>query len=257
MEKINDSNKSNEVQDNISMKKNKEKKIIFAGIIIILVFIIITFVVTPINIMIEEKQEAKRIASEEKKVAEEVIADAAEVFGLHDIEYDHIEYDHIEYGSLWGYVYYKSDIYDTLSDEDKLSFIVSVAEDTHFKKNIFPSGSQASGKSYDMYIISKGHIYNDFTTDGSSWLMRDNKKIFEMKTAYASSIESSLKKKLNNSSKTNESNSSNNSNSSKSNSSSSSSSSKKKVMRNYSDCYPAKPHYVCYEDGRCRCTKNP
>lgn len=29
------------------------------------------------------------------------------------------------------------------------------------------------------------------------------------------------------------------------------------VQYNYSGCYPNKPHYVCYEKGRCRCVANP
>lgn len=167
----------------------------------------------------------------EKEIAENIISEFAEKYKLYDISFDYIEckgYDAI--------TYYKSDEYDKLSNEEKLQFIVDVSQKTHLTKP-YPSQSQASSYYYDLAIISNNHTYTDFTSDGESWLMQDKEQIFKMKTEYAESIMNSLKSNTNNNSNTN----------------------KKyySIQRNYSGCYPNKPHYVCYEKGYCRCVANP
>lgn len=214
------------------MEKDKsKKKAIFAVAIILVMLIIGIFIFSQVKEEIEKRKREEEIALQEKKIAEEIVKELAEEYCIEDIQYDHIEI-----GSLDGTVYYKSDLFDSLSDTNKLLFITSVKEKTYSKK-LFPSGSKASRLSYDLVIVSKGHKYADFITNGESWLRKDNIRIFMMETDYARMIEESLKTIL--STPTDDSNSSK----------------YYSVDYNYSDCYPSKPHYVCYEKGRCRCVR--
>lgn len=167
-------------------------------------------------------------------MSENIISEIAKKYSINDIKYDYIEY-----GSLSSTVIYTTKQYEKLADKEKLQFLVDVASETHLKKP-FPSGSKAEGSYYEIAIVSNGHKYTDFTTDGQSELMKDKKTIYKMPTDYAESVEKSLNSWLH--------------------SSDSDSSTNQKyysVQYSYSGCYPNKPHYVCYEKGRCRCVANP
>lgn len=222
----------NERQKDIIKKVTIKRKLIYIGIILLVVFIIGIIITAQIKKENEQKAKEQQKLAEEKKIAEELVKDLAEKYNINDIEFDHIENN-----SLDSVVFYKSEKFEEISNEDKILFITSVEEENHDKK-IF------NGLYYDLSVISNGHKYTDFTSDGKSWLRMDGKMIFSMETSYARMVEKSLRDSL----------------SSGSSSSSSNSSNTKKspsVKYNYHDCYPAKPHYKCYEDGRCICTAYP
>lgn len=201
----------------------KYKKIII-GIIIAIVISIFGIRKVYYKVMQKEKNDA--ITLSEKKIAESIIEDIAEKYDLEDISYDYIGY-----GKYFSTVYYTSSQYKQLTKQEKLLFLVEVSQKMESKKP-FPSDSQAAGSYFDITIICNNHTYTNFNVDGKSELMKDRKEIYSMETDYAKSLESKKN-----------SNSSQNSNNSKYYS----------VHRNYSGCYPKKPHYVCYEKGRCRC----
>lgn len=228
--------KINEFQKNIIKQSSRKRIIIYIGISI-LVMIIIGIIIT--NQVIKEneiKNKEQQKFAEEKRIAEELIIDLAEKYNINDIEFDHIENN-----SLDSVVYYKSEQFENISNEDKILLITSVKEENYNKK-IF------NGLYFDLAIISNGKKYVDFTSDGKSLLRMNGEIIFSMETSYAKKVEESLHNALSRSS----------SSSSSNNSSSNSKTSKYySVRRNYSGCYPSKPHYVCYEKDRCRCVTNP
>ena len=223
-----------ETQNNIIKKSKKNKQIIIITISIIIIGILASIIYSNIKENERIKQRNIEIANSEKEVAENIVREIAKNYNLDDIKYDHIEY-----GSLSSTVIYTTSKYEKLTEKEKLQFIVDVASETHLKE-LFPSGSQAAGSYYEIAIVSEGHRYSDFTTDGQSELIKDKKIVYKMPTDYAKDIEQSLDSMLHSSDDN-------------------SSSSKKyySVQYNYSGCYPSKPHYVCYEKGRCRCVANP
>lgn len=225
-----------EKQNNIIKIQKRNKRIVITIVSIFLISILAIVVYNNIKEKENEriKQKNEEIANAEKNMAENIVSEISQKYNLNDIKYDYIEY-----GSLSSTVIYTTSQYEKLTDKEKLQFLVDVASETHLKKP-FPNESKAAGSYYEIAIISNGHKYTDFTTDGQSELMKDKKIIYKMPTDYAESIEKSLDSMIH--------------------SSDSDSQTNKKyysVQYNYSGCYPNKPHYVCYEKGRCRCVANP
>ena len=222
------------IQEKI-LKKEKTKKCLMIGIIVI-ILICILGVAFYSNVQKKEKikQRNEEIALAEKEMAENIVEDIAKKYNLEDIKYEYIDYD-----SLISTVYYTTNKYQQLTDKEKLQFLVEISQKTHLKK-LFPSISKADGSYYKMAIISDGHVYTDFTFDGKSELMMDKKEIYGMETDFAKTVEENLNSILNDDS-----------------SDSSTSKQYYSIQYNYSGCYPNKPHYVCYEKGKCRCVTNP
>ena len=132
----------------------------------------------------EERLAAEAMALEEQRIAEDVVLPIAQALGIDDLVFEYIEPS-----ALDATCYFSSESYDSLSDEEKLALLVAVAEKTRLNDNYFPSGSEHYGNYFDFRIISGEHTYRDFTTNGDSWLMQDDERVFSMETSYARSFE--------------------------------------------------------------------
>ena len=75
-----------------------------------------------------------------------------------------------------------------MDEESRLLFLVAVSEETHLNDSLFPAGSSGYGRYFELCIISGGHEYSDFVSDGQSGLVEDHNLIFEMSTDYAKGV---------------------------------------------------------------------
>ena len=179
------------------VKKNIYKKYIIVGVSFVVILIVILLTINSIHNQKLERERLERISLAEKEVSEKIVIPIAEEFDLSDMKYDHLEVDELN-----GIVYFYSDEYENLSNEQKLLLLVIVASITYLDDDIFPDESEAHNKYFQFRVLTGKHKYYDFTTFDGSWLMRDDDKIFEMDTEYANEVLGSLNSKTDYSSST-------------------------------------------------------
>lgn len=176
-------------------KKEKSKKTIIIILVVLAIVGIISFSIYNSNMKAKaEEERLARIFKEENDVIRDIVDPVVHNYDIYDYEYDHLETDY-----LYGIVYLKMPDYQKLSNEEKLSILAELAMAVRNKKP-FPDDSEAWNKSMDFNIVTNEHTYNDFTS-GTSWLMEDGDKIFEMRTDFADEVNKSLNSMLNDSSR--------------------------------------------------------